>query len=108
MKKNQLGEFEEMVLLTVASLQPNAYGVSIAEDLKESTGRVADLGAIHSVLRRLQEKGFVRSQMGGATSERGGRRKRLFEMTLAGKKVLDENYTIRSAMYAKISDLSFK
>ncbi len=97
-----------MVLLTVASLQPNAYGVSIAEDLKESTGRISDLGAIHSVLRRLQEKGFVRSMMGGATSERGGRRKRLFEMTQAGKKAVDENYAIRSAMYAKISDLSFK
>lgn len=108
MSRNQLGEFEEVILLTVASLQPAAYGVSISTNLTEVTGRNADMGAVHSVLRRLEAKGFVRSEMGGATTERGGRRKRLFEVTSAGKGILDSNFELRSSMYAKISNLSFK
>jgi len=108
MSKNHLGEFEEMILLTTASLQPSAYGVSISASLKEMTGREADMGAVHSVLRRLEAKGFLRSEMGGATSARGGRRKRLFEVTVAGKKILDTTYYLRTSMYEKIGDLSFR
>jgi DNA-binding MarR family transcriptional regulator len=66
-----------------------------------------DVTAIHAVLRRLEAKGYVSSSMGGATSERGGRRKRFFVLTQAGRHVLEEIMNVRTALYNKISTVSF-
>ncbi len=107
MKGHHIGELEELVLLTVGSLYENAYAVAILNVIKENTQRVLDVTAIHAVLRRLEAKGYVTSSMGGATSERGGRRKRFFVLTQAGRQILEEIMSVRAALYSKISSASF-
>ena len=107
MKGTQLGEFEELVLLTVGALYPEAYGVAIMDEILEETGRSVNISAIHSALRRLDSKGFVKSDMGGATHERGGRRKRYFELTAFGKKALDDSQELRMKLYTRIPNISF-
>lgn len=107
MKGTYLGEFEELVLLTVGALYPEAYGVALMDEIKQEAGRAVNISAIHSALRRLDEKGFVKSEMGGATNERGGRRKRYFELTSYGKKVLDDAHSMRMKLYNRIPDISF-
>ena len=107
MKGTYLGEFEELVLLTVGALYDEAYGVAVMDEIKEETGRSVNISAIHSALRRLEEKGFVKSRMGGATNERGGRRKRYFVLTSYGKKALDEAQSMRLKLYNRIPDISF-
>ncbi len=106
-KGGNLGELEELVLLTVGSLTDNAYGVSVMDEIKNKTGRDLNVSAIHAVLKRLEAKGFVNSYMGGATNERGGRRKRMFSLTSAGKKVLDQSMQYRLELYKSIPDISF-
>ncbi len=107
MKGTHLGEFEELVLLTVGALYPDAYGVGIMDEIGKETGRKVNISAIHSSLRRLYEKGFVKSEMGGPTNEREGRRKRLFELTAFGKKALDDAQEQRMSLYNRIPDISF-
>ena len=107
MKGEHLGELEELVLLTVGSLVNEAYAVVILEEIKSNTKRSMDVTAIHSVLRRLEKKGFVSSEMGGASKERGGRRKRFFTLTKAGRRVLDESMELRYALYQKLPKLTF-
>ncbi len=107
MKGTYLGEFEELVLLTVGALYPEAYGVAVMDEIKKEADRSVNISAIHSALRRLDEKGFVKSEMGGATNERGGRRKRYFELTAFGKKALDEAQSMRMRLYNRIPDISF-
>lgn len=102
MKRESLGELEELVLLTVGALSSAAYAVTILQEIIEQTGRQPDVTAIHSVLRRLEAKGLVISSMGGATEERGGRRKRFFTLTVAGRKALDENMMVRMGLYKKL------
>ena len=101
-----LGELEELILLMVALLNKEAYGVSITEELKKQTGREISISAVHAVLHRLEEKGFVKSKMGGASQERGGRRKRLFSMTAYGKSALEEMRDIRSTIWELITKTS--
>lgn len=107
MKGTQLGEFEELVLLTAGALYPEAYGVAVMNEIKEETGRSVNISAIHSALRRLESKGFVKSDMGGATNERGGRRKRYFELTAYGKTALDDAQEIRMKLYKRIPNIGF-
>lgn len=106
-KGGNLGELEELVLLTVGSLTDNAYGVSVMDEIKSQTGRDLNVSAIHAVLKRLENKGFVKSHMGGATNERGGRRKRMFLLTASGKRALDESMQYRMDLYKRIPDISF-
>jgi DNA-binding PadR family transcriptional regulator len=94
-----LGELEELILLIVALLNRDAYGVSIAEELKKQASREISISAIHAVLHRLEEKGFVRSKMGGASAERGGRRKRLFSITSYGRQSLEELRDTRNLIW---------
>ena len=101
-----LGELEELVLLMVALLNKDAYGVSITEELKKQASREISISAAHAVLHRLEEKGFVKSKMGGASSERGGRRKRLFTITAYGKNVLEELRDTRAVIWNLISKTS--
>lgn len=86
--KDYLGEFEELVLTMVGILQEEAYGNAIVAEIKERIGREVNLSAVHVTLYRLEDKGYVRSHMGGATNARGGRRKRIFQITNAGLALL--------------------
>ncbi|MDO1449449.1 helix-turn-helix transcriptional regulator [Rhodocytophaga aerolata] len=99
MKRTYLGEFEEVVLLIVAVLNGQAYGLMITEELEKQTGRSVSLSAVHAALQRLEEKGFVHSRMGGATQERGGRRKRFFTVTVAGSRALQEIQEVRMHLW---------
>lgn len=99
MKGTNLGEFEELVLLTIAALVNDAYSVAICDELEKHTGRAAKLGVVHAVLNRLEEKGLVKSRMGEATSARGGKRKRYYEVTQAGKAALTQARGVREALW---------
>lgn len=107
MKGTNLGEFEELVMLTVAILNNEAYGVSIAETIEEQANRNVTISTVHNALYRLEEKGFVSSFLGGATSERGGRRKRLFRITAAGHEAISEAKRLRNKLWGQIPDLNF-
>ena len=107
-KGNYLGEFEELVLLSAASLTDQAYGVSIMQDIIEQTGRNVNISAVHEVLKRLEGKGYLKSKMGGATQERGGRRKRYFILTASGKKTLEEAMKLKLQLYRRIPNFSMK
>jgi PadR family transcriptional regulator PadR len=107
-KGSNLGELEELILLTVGAQHEGAYGVSIMDTIKVESGRALNVSAVHSVLKRLEQKGFVNSSMGGATQERGGRRKRLFSLTAAGKRALDESMEYRLTLYQKIPNIAYK
>ena len=98
-----LGELEELILLMVALLNKEAYGVSITDELKKQTDREISISAAHAVLHRLEEKGFVKSRMGGASAERGGRRKRLFSITAYGRSALEELRDTRTAIWSMIT-----
>ncbi len=107
MRGEHIGELEELVLLTIGSLLDSAYAVAILEEIRSSSNRTMDVTAIHSVLRRLEKKGLVTSEMGGATNDRGGRRKRFFSLTKAGRLVLDETMELRLNLYKKLPKLTF-
>jgi hypothetical protein len=78
-RRTSLGEFEELVLIIAASLDSNAYGVTITQEIERQTSRRVGFNTVHTTLRRLEEKGFISSKMGGATAERGGGGKGTFE-----------------------------
>jgi len=99
MRRTYLGEFEEVVLLMVAILDGEAYGVTVSQALEEHTGRIVTFGTVHNTLIRLEEKGFVSSQLGGATNERGGRRKRIFQVTALGNRALQEIQQLRHELW---------
>ena len=77
MIETRLGEFEEVILLLVGILGKEAYAFKIADEFESQTGRSVSIGAVHSTLTRLEDKGFLKSEMGDSTAERGGRRKRI-------------------------------
>ena len=106
MQRIYLGELEELVLLMVALLNKEAYGVSITIELQKNAGREISISATHAVLHRLEEKGFVKSVMGGASTERGGRRKRLFTVTTHGRKALEELRDTRAQIWNLITRTS--
>ena len=99
MERKYLGEFEEIVLLIVAALDENAYGVTIMHEIGEQTGRSVRLNQVHTALQRLEEKGMVRPKLGGATTERGGRRKRMFTTTALGRRVLADIQEVRQRLW---------
>ena len=88
MGKEYLGEFEELILTMVGILQKDAYGNAIVNEIKDRVGRDSNLSAVHVTLYRLEDKGLVKSSMGGATNVRGGRCKRIFTVTNAGLAML--------------------
>lgn len=106
MKYTRLGEFEELVLLTIGALQDDAYSVSIKKELEATIGKKPSIGALHSALNRLEKKGFISSFEGGATNERGGRRKRFYLITGLGKEALQKSFDVRSGLYRRIPGLS--
>lgn len=108
MKGTNIGEFEELVLLTIAALVNDAYSVAICDELERNTGRSAKLGVVHAVLNRLEEKGLVKSKLGEATSTRGGKRKRFYTITNGGKAALIKSKELRDELWNKIPDLVLK
>jgi len=88
MPKEYLGEFEELVLTLVAALQEDAYGAAIADEIESRMKRDVNLSAVHVTLYRLEDKGYIKSSLGGGTKERGGRRKRIYTVTSAGMAML--------------------
>lgn len=102
MKGTYLGEFEEIILLAVAILAGEAYGASVTNEIEQQMGRSVNLGAVHAALHRLEEKGFIMSRIGGATNERGGRRKRIFSMTTTGINALEAIRQVRNQMWDNI------
>ena len=107
MAREQIGELEELVLLAVGALLDDAYAVTILQTIVENTDRRLDVTSIHSVLRRLERKGLVNSEMGGATAVRGGRRKKYFSLTRAGRSILDETMAVRARLYNQLPRLTF-
>src|SRR5882762_1321184 len=88
MAKDYLGEFEELVLTLVAALQEDAYGAAISEEIETKLNRDVNLSAVHVTLYRLEDKGYIKSSLGGGTKERGGRQKRIYTITHAGMAML--------------------
>ena len=88
MKKYQLGEFEEIVILTIGILNNRAYSVSIKDEIEARLSRSVSFGALHTALKRLEEKGYLKSFAGESTEERSGRPRQYFEITAMGKKAM--------------------
>jgi len=100
MIETRLGEFEEVILLVVGILeQDEAYALKIAEEFKRQTTRDVSIGAVHSTLDRLEQKGFLKSELGDATAVRGGKRKRIFTITALGRRVLKEAMDFRLSLW---------
>ncbi len=102
MRGTNMGEFEEIVLLSVAILADDAYGNSIKNEIRKRLGRNPSIGALHASLGRLEEKGFLESKEGETTPERGGRRKRYYKVTRAGVKAIQEVKDIRDGMWKAV------
>lgn len=105
MKGTSLGEFEELVLLSIAINGNDAFSLSILEELKQRTGRSILISSVHKVLVRLEEKGFLKSHMGDSIAERGGRAKKLYELTASGQEVLRRTRELRNSMWSAAPDL---
>lgn len=108
MKGTNIGEFEEIVLLTIASLMSEAYSVNIVDEIKKATGRSTKLGVVHAVLNRLKDKGMITSELGEPTKERGGRRKRFYSVSKSGKIALLKAREQREHLWNSIPDIVFK
>ena len=106
MKITELGAFEELVLITAVVLGSEAYTVTIAKELEDHSGKLMSISTIHTTLYRLEKKGFLVSKMGGATSERGGRQKRLFECTEKGMNALEKAKALRASLWQLIPKTS--
>lgn len=102
----QLGYLEETVLLLLLIMEEDAYGFTVSEAYKKHTGKSISISAIHTVLSRMEKKGFIESEMSGATEQRGGRRKRIFEPTNLGKQVVAELKAARQQLWNQIPFLS--
>ncbi len=108
MKGTYLGEFEELILLTVASIGNDAYAVNVKEEASKFSDRKINISAVHSSLYRLEDKGFLTSEFGGATQKRGGKQKRLFKVTSAGFESLQASKSMRENIWKNIPQLSFR
>ena len=102
MKGQHLGELEELVMLTIGTLHPKAYGVSIRHEIQESVNRTCTLSSIHAVLQRLEEKGFITGTFGEITPERGGKRKKYFEITQSGARLLAYNMEMKNQLWKQM------
>ena len=106
MQRTYLGEFEELVLLIVAVLNGEAYGVGVMEEFENQTGRSVNISAIHAALRRLESKGVVGSRWSEATKQRGGRRKRMFTVSQSGIHALSQVKETRNKLWGQIPGMA--
>lgn len=108
MNELRVGEFEELVLLTVLLLEDDAYILRIQAELLIQAKRKTAMGPLHVTLGRLEKKEFLSSELSGATKERGGRRKRIYELTAAGKSAIATIYETRNSMWQKVPGFALK
>jgi PadR family transcriptional regulator PadR len=101
-KKYQLGEFEEIVILTIAVLYKKAYSVAIKDDIEARLSRSVSMGALHTALVRLEDKGYIKSHDGEATEERAGRPKKYFQITALGKRAMEHSKDTRNELWRAI------
>lgn len=102
MKKYHLGEFEEVVMLTVGILYNEAYGVSIKKEIETRLSRKVSVGALQTALKRLEDKGYLKSREGEATEERAGRPKKYFDITALGKRAMEHTKSTRDELWSAI------
>ena len=98
-----LGEFEQLVLLALLRLGPDAYGATVRREIEDHAGREVSISAVYTTLERLERKGLVRSRIGAPTPERGGRRRRHFELLPLGARSLRDAYRALTGMTAGIA-----
>ena len=108
MSKYRLGEFEEVVLLTVAVLYGEAYGVAILREMEERLKREVSIGSLRTVLSRLEKKGYLLSEFGESTAIRGGKRKRYYRVTKYGQRALQETQEQRQQLWNAIPKIAFE
>jgi PadR family transcriptional regulator, regulatory protein PadR len=106
MKKYQLGEFEEIVILTIAILYKEAYGVAIKQEIESRLSRNVSMGAMHTALVRLEDKGYIKSFKGEETNERMGRPRRYYQITALGKKAMEYSKDTRNELWRAIPKVS--
>ena len=94
-----IGEFEYLLIMAAARLGEDAYGAAIRREIEEATGKRCSIGALYTTLDRMESKGFVKTWMGEATPERGGRAKRMVRVTAKGMREA-------AAFYAVITRIS--
>tara|TARA_A100000171_G_scaffold4005_1_gene3273 strand:+ start:1236 stop:1562 length:327 start_codon:yes stop_codon:yes gene_type:complete len=102
MKGTNMGEFEEIALLTILVLKDDAYGVSIKREINEQGKRNISRGALHTALSRLEEKGLLTSKQGEGNEDRGGRPKRYYEVTNKGLAALQEAKEVRDQLWSQV------
>lgn len=95
-----LGRFEELILLALLRLGPDAYGLAVRREIEARTARDVSTGALYTALKRLEERGLVSSRVGEPTAERGGRRKKHYELRPAGILALRNSYRDYTSMAA--------
>lgn len=108
MKRIHLGEFEEVVLLTVAVLHENAYAIAIIDEMEERLNRTVSIGSLQTVLRRLEKKGYLTSEFGEVTKVRGGKRKKYFTVTNFGRNALEAKKNERMGLWRDIPGMTFE
>lgn len=106
MKKYQLGEFEEIVILTIGILYKEAYGVAIKNEIEERLLRSVSMGAMHTALVRLEDKGYIKSFNGDSTEERMGRPRRYYQITALGKKAMEHSKDTRNDLWKAIPKMA--
>ena len=104
MKGERMGEFEELTLLAVRALGDHTYAVPVQQFVEDATGRQVSMGAVYAALARLEGKGFVKSTMGDATARRGGKSKRLFEVTPLCLRTARDLHRVRERIWSAIAD----
>ncbi|MGB3468412.1 MAG: helix-turn-helix transcriptional regulator [Cyclobacteriaceae bacterium] len=102
MSRKGIGEFEELVLLAIAILHKEAYGVVIKEEITQRSGRKVSIGALQTAFRRMEDKGYLKSYFGEATAVRGGKRKKYYELTGHGSSALQQVRELRQSMWSAI------
>lgn len=105
--EKRLGDFEEVLMLLVGIIsEENAYAYRISVEFKAQTGRSISIGATHSTLDRLEDKGFLKSQIREGTSDRGERSKRIYTLTALGKRALRESMEMRTNLWRQYPDMA--
>jgi len=101
-KGDRLGEFEELSLLAVCALGDAAHALAVQAHLEDLAARAVSMGAVYSALDRLERKGLLRSSLGEPTAERGGKRKRLYQITRTGRDEVSDARRVREALWRTI------
>ena len=97
-----LGDFEQLVLLALVRLGPDAYGATIRREIETQARRELSISAVYTTLQRLEQKGLVRSRIGDPLPERGGRRRKHFTLLPAGARALKAAYAAFAGMTAGV------